>query len=50
GPQLSHVDVEKAVHCSISTVKYWFNRWTQSKDLTDLSRSGRPRATTEKQD
>ncbi|CAF1908958.1 unnamed protein product [Rotaria magnacalcarata] len=50
GLQLSHLDVARAVHCSISTVKYWLNRWTQSKDLTDSTRSSRPRATTEKQD
>ncbi|CAF3033805.1 unnamed protein product [Rotaria socialis] len=50
GPQQSHMDVAKAVHCNISTVKYWLNRWTQSKDLTHSTRSGRPRVTTEKQD
>ncbi|CAF3302065.1 unnamed protein product [Rotaria socialis] len=50
GPQQSHVDVTKVVHYNISTVRYWLNRWTQSKDLTDSTRSGRPRATTEKQE
>ncbi|CAF3421339.1 unnamed protein product [Rotaria socialis] len=50
GPQQSHMDVAKAVHCNISTVKYWLNRWTQSKDLIHSTRSGRPRVTTEKQD
>ena len=50
GPQLNHADVAKAVHCSIYTVKYWLDRWKQSKDLTDSNRSGRPRATTQKQD
>ena len=33
GPQLHHADVAKAVHCSIYTVKYWLDRWKQSKDL-----------------
>jgi transposase len=50
GPKLSHVAVAKAVRCDISTVKYWLKRWKQSKDLSDLTRSGRPRATTTKQD
>ncbi|CAF3368546.1 unnamed protein product [Rotaria socialis] len=50
GPQLNHMDVAKAVHCSTSTVKYCLNRWMESKDLTDSTRSGRPRATTQKQD
>ena len=50
GPQLSHVDVAKTVHCSTSTVIFWLNRWMQSRDLTDSIRSDRPRATTQKQD
>jgi transposase len=50
GPQLNHTEVAKAVHCSTSTVKYWLNRWIESKDLSDLVRSGRPRATTQEQD
>ena len=50
GPQLNHTDVAKVVHCSTSTVKYWLNRWNESKDLDDSPRSGRPRATTQEQD
>ena len=50
GPQLNHAYVAKAVQCSIYTVKYWLDRWKQSKDLTDSNRSGRPRATAQKQD
>jgi hypothetical protein len=50
GPQLNHTDVAKAVHCSTSTVKYWLNRWIESKDLSDSARLGRPRATTQEQD
>lgn len=50
GPKLSHAVVAKAVKCDVSTVKYWLKRWKQSKDLSDLSRSSRPRATTIKQD
>ncbi|CAF1514028.1 unnamed protein product [Adineta ricciae] len=50
GPQLNHTDVAKAVHCSTSTVKYWLNRWNESKDLDDSPRSGRPRTATQEQD
>lgn len=50
GPKLSHTNVAKTVKCSLSTVKYWLKRWKQSKVLNDLPRSGRPRATTPKQD
>ena len=50
GPQLSYTDMAKTVHCSTSTVKYWLNRWNESKDLDDSPRSGRPRATTQEQD
>jgi transposase len=50
GPKLSHTAVAKAVHCGVTTVKRWLKRWKQSKDLTDAPRSGRPRATTPKED
>ena len=46
GPQLNHADVAKAVHSTIYTVKYWLDRWKQS----DSNRSGRSRATIQKQD
>ena len=49
-PKLSHGVVAKAVKCDVATVKYWFKRWKQSKDLSDSTRSGRPRETTHKQD
>ena len=50
GAQLNYTDVAKAVHCSTWSMKYWLKRWMQSKDLTDSTQSGRPRATTPKQD
>jgi len=50
GPKLSNTAVAKTVHCGVTTVKRWLKRWKQSKDLSDSSRSGRPRATTPKQD
>jgi transposase len=49
GPKLSHTPVAKAIHCGLTTVKYWLKRWKQSKDLSDANRSDRPRATTQKQ-
>ena len=50
GPKLGHKSVTKVVKCSTSTVQYWLSRWKQSKDLDDSARTGRPRATTPKQD
>lgn len=50
GPQLGLKRVAKVVKCSKSTVKYWRDRWNETKDLTDLPVSGRPRSTTPKQD
>ena len=50
GPKLGHKSVAKVVKCSTLTVQYWLSRWKQSKDRGDSARTGRPRATTPKQD
>ena len=50
GPKLGHKSVAKVVKCSTSTVQYWLSRWKQSKDLNDSAWTGRPCATTPKQD
>ena len=50
GPKLGYKSVAKVVKCSTSTVQYWLSRWKQSKGLDDSARTGRPRATTPKQD
>src|ERR1700722_16648611 len=50
GPKLGLKAVAKAVKCDSKTVKYWLDRFEQSKDLSYSRRSGRPRATTPKQD
>jgi transposase len=50
GPKLGRTAVAKAVKCDRKAVKYWLDRYKESKDLTDLPRSGRPRATAPKQD
>ena len=48
GPQLGEKTVAKAVKCTKNTVQYWLNRWKESKDLKDIERPGRSRATNEK--
>jgi transposase len=50
GPQLGVKAVAKTAKCAKSTVQYWLNRWKESKELSDLKRSGRPCVTTEKVD
>lgn len=50
GPRLGAKAVANVVKCAKSTVQYWLNRWNESKDLTDFTRSGRPRVTTKKVD
>ena len=42
--------VANVVKCDKKTVKYWLQRWSESKDLTGLQRSGRPRITSSEQD
>ena len=50
GSQLGGKAVAKAVKYAENTVQYWLNRWKESKDLSDVKRSKRPRTTTEKVD
>ncbi len=40
----------KVAKCHKTTEKYGLDQWKESKDLTDLTPSGRRRATTPKQD
>ena len=42
--------VAEVVKFAKNTVQYWPNRWKESKDLSDMKRSRRPRAATEKVD
>ena len=49
-PQLGEKVITKAVKYAKNPVQYWINRWQKSKDLSDMKRLGRPRATTEKVD
>jgi hypothetical protein len=49
GPKLSLKAVANTIHCDKKTVKYWLDRCDESKDLTDLQRSGQPRGTTSEQ-
>ena len=48
GLQLGEKTVEKSVKCTTSTTHYWLNRWKESNDLSDIKRSERLHATTEK--
>ena len=50
GSQLGEKAVAKAVKCATNAVQYWLNRWKEAKDLNDMKRLGRLRATTEKVD
>jgi hypothetical protein len=50
GPKLGYGAVAKIVGCSKSVVPYWLERWTETKDLSDKSRAGPKRVTTEKED
>ncbi|CAF4307022.1 unnamed protein product, partial [Rotaria sordida] len=36
--------------CHKTTVKRWLNRWTQTKDLSNLQKKGRSRVTTSEED
>ena len=42
--------VAEVVTFAKNTVQYWLNRWKESKDLSDMKRSRRPRATTKRVD
>jgi transposase len=50
GPQLGPYKIAKIVKCNPKTVTHWINRWKETKDLSDRSRSGAPRWTTTEQD
>ena len=50
GSKPSHAAVAKAVKCDMTTVRYWLERWKQTKDWSDSIRLGRTQATTLKQD
>ncbi|CAF2777617.1 unnamed protein product [Rotaria sp. Silwood2] len=50
GPRLTNRKVARLIHCDEKTVRYWRARWKESKDLSDESKSGRPRLTTSSED
>ena len=50
GPHLSNTHIAKEVSCDIKTVKYWINRYKLTGDVAEEKSTGRPRATTPKQD
>ncbi|CAF3084979.1 unnamed protein product [Rotaria sp. Silwood2] len=50
GPRLSINQIPKVTKCHKTTVKRWLERWTQTKDLCEWVRQGRPRVTTAEDD
>ncbi|CAF3816941.1 unnamed protein product [Rotaria sp. Silwood1] len=50
GPRLNNRKIAKLIHCDEKTVRYWRARWKETKDLSDESKSGRPRLTTSSED
>ncbi|CAF1683145.1 unnamed protein product, partial [Adineta ricciae] len=46
----SNKDISEYINCSVKTVRHWIDRWEENEDLCDLSRTGRPRATSAKTD
>src|SRR5208337_5031413 len=50
GPKLGLAATAKYIGCSKPIVKYWLEKWNESKDLNDKLKSGQKRSTTEKQD
>ncbi|CAF4180673.1 unnamed protein product, partial [Rotaria sordida] len=50
GPRLGNKKVAGLIYCDAKTVRYWRARWNETKDLSDESKSGRPRVTTAEED
>src|ERR1700722_1470897 len=50
GPKLSNNAISKHIGCDPKTVRHWLDRWQNNEDLTSLSATGRPRATSEETD
>ena len=50
GPKFSQTKIVKIMKCYLNTVKLWLDRWEETKDLSDRSRSEPPRSTTAEED
>ena len=50
GPRINNNEIAKVIKCNKSTVKRWFKRWKETKDLNDQPRKGRSRVTTSSED
>jgi transposase len=50
GPRLGNKKVASFIRCDAKTVRYWRARWKETKDLSNESKSGRPRSTTVAED
>ncbi|CAF4160979.1 unnamed protein product [Rotaria sordida] len=50
GPRLGNKKVASLIRCDTKTVRYWRARWKETKDLSNETKSGRPRITTAEED
>jgi len=50
GPKMSNKAISKYIGCEPKAVRYWLGRWQENEDLSNLPKTGRPRATSKKTD
>ena len=50
GPKMSNKAISKYIGCEPRAVRYWLVRWQENEDLSNLPKTGRPRATSKKTD
>ncbi|CAF2880261.1 unnamed protein product [Rotaria sp. Silwood2] len=50
GPRLGNKKVASLIRCDTKNVRYWRARWKETKDLSNETKSGRPRITTAEED
>ena len=50
GPKMSNKAILKYIECEPEIVRHWLARWQENEDLSNLPKTGRPRATSKKTD
>ncbi|CAF0880857.1 unnamed protein product [Rotaria sordida] len=50
GPQMLNKGISHYINCSPKAVRCWLGQWQKNEDLSDLPRTGRPHATSDKTD
>ena len=50
GPKFTQTKIAKIMKCHLNTGKRWLDRWEETKDLSDRSRPGPARSTTDEED